>query len=96
MILATLLKQFDQKRRTCGIMVLLNKKLSGTQEQITNAWKAINEECRYPTKVLMPLLNQILNLACVIDVVYKTEDAGVMLKDFVATLLFDPIPLYNN
>ncbi|XVF70503.1 hypothetical protein PTKIN_Ptkin11bG0167000 [Pterospermum kingtungense] len=43
-------------------------------KQITNAWKAINEECLYPTTVPMPLLVRLLNLAPVINVVYKTED----------------------
>ncbi|XVF70500.1 hypothetical protein PTKIN_Ptkin11bG0166700 [Pterospermum kingtungense] len=64
-------------------------------EQITNAWKDINEECLYPTTVPMPLLVRILNLARVIDVVYKNEDgythAEDVLKDFVASLLVDPV-----
>ncbi|KAL4273995.1 hypothetical protein GQ457_13G002770 [Hibiscus cannabinus] len=66
-------------------------------ERITNAWKEINEECLYPTTVPMPLLTRILNLARVIDVVYKDGDgytnAGTILKDFVASLLIDSVPL---
>ena len=50
----------------------------------------------------MPLLMRILNLARVIDVVYKDEDgythAGVVLKDFVSSkmathMLIEPVPL---
>jgi hypothetical protein len=67
------------------------------QKQVTNAWKDINEECLYPTTVPMPLVMPILNLARVIDVIYKDGDnytnAGVLLKDFVASLLVDPVPL---
>ncbi|GMY31369.1 (-)-germacrene D synthase-like, partial [Fagus crenata] len=67
------------------------------RKQVTNAWKDINEECLYPTTLPMPLLTRILNLARVIDVVYKDEDgythAGVVLKDFVASMLIDPVPL---
>ena len=67
------------------------------RKQVTNSWKDINEECLYPTTLPMPLLMRILNLARVIDVVYKDEDgythAGVVLKDFVASMLIDPVPL---
>jgi hypothetical protein len=67
------------------------------RKQVTNAWKDINEECLYPTTVPMPLVMPILNLARVIDVIYKDEDgytnAGVVLKDFVASLLVEPVPL---
>lgn len=61
---------------------------------VVSAWKDINEECLYPTSVPMHVLTRILNLARVIDVVYKNEDgythAGV-LKDFVSSLLVDPV-----
>jgi hypothetical protein len=67
------------------------------QKQVTNAWKDINEECLYPTTVPMPLLMPSLNLARVIDVIYKDGDgytnAGGVLKDCVASLLVDPVPL---
>ncbi|XP_062162911.1 (-)-germacrene D synthase-like [Alnus glutinosa] len=65
--------------------------------QVTDAWKDINEECLYPTTVPMPLVMPILNLARVIDVIYKDEDgytnAGIVLEDFVASLLVEPVPL---
>ncbi|XP_040988311.1 (-)-germacrene D synthase-like isoform X2 [Juglans microcarpa x Juglans regia] len=66
-------------------------------KQVTDAWKDINKECLYPTEVPMPILMRVLNLARVIDVVYKDEDgythAGIVLKDFVASLMVDPLPL---
>ncbi|TXG46287.1 hypothetical protein EZV62_028215 [Acer yangbiense] len=67
------------------------------RKQVRSAWKDINEECLLPTVVPMPLLTRVLNLARVIDVVYKDEDgythAGVILKDFVASLLINPVPI---
>jgi hypothetical protein len=66
------------------------------QKEITDAWKDINQECLYPTIVPMPLVSQILNFTRVIDVIYKDEDgythAEIVLKDFVASLLVDPVP----
>ncbi|KAB1215222.1 (-)-germacrene D synthase [Morella rubra] len=67
------------------------------QKQVTDVWKDINEECLYPTPVPMPLLTRILNLARVMDVAYKDGDgytnADIVLKDFVASLLVDPVPM---
>ncbi|KAG2682116.1 hypothetical protein I3760_11G176200 [Carya illinoinensis] len=67
------------------------------RKQVTDAWKDINKECLYPIEVPMPILMQVLNLARVIDVVYKDEDghthAGIVLKDFVASLMVDHVPL---
>lgn len=66
------------------------------QKQVRDAWKDINKECLYPTPVPMPLVTRILNLARVIDVIYKDEDgythAEIVLKDFVASLFVDPVP----
>ena len=65
--------------------------------QVANAWKDINEECLYPTTFPMPLLMRILNLARMIELVYKDDDgytnAGVVLKDFVSSMLIEPVPL---
>ncbi|KAL4619172.1 hypothetical protein ACB092_06G060600 [Castanea dentata] len=67
------------------------------RKEVTNAWKDINEECLYPTIVSKPIIMSILNLTRVMDVVYKDEDgytnAGIVLKDFVTSLLIDPVPL---
>ncbi len=66
------------------------------QKEIRDAWKDINQECLYPTIVPMPLVTRILNFTRVIDVIYKDEDgyrhAEIVLKDFVASLLVDPVP----
>jgi (-)-germacrene D synthase len=44
----------------------------------------------------MLLVPRILNFTRVIDVIYKDEDgyrhAEIVLKDFVASLLVDPVP----
>ncbi|KAG6689496.1 hypothetical protein I3842_11G178300 [Carya illinoinensis] len=67
------------------------------RKQLTNAWKDINKVCLYPTKVPMPILMRVLNLARVIDVMYKDEDgythARIVLKDFVASSMVDHVPL---
>ena len=67
------------------------------RKQVIDAWKDINKECIYPTIVPMPVLTRILNLSRVMDVVYKDQDgytnAGIVLKDFIRSMLIDPIPL---
>ncbi|KAG7953734.1 hypothetical protein I3843_12G124400 [Carya illinoinensis] len=73
------------------------------QRQIVNAWKDMNEEfCNTPqflkpTQVPTPLLVWILNLARVMDFLYKNEDAythlGGVLIEGVTSLLIDPLLL---
>uniref|UniRef100_A0A7N2M889 Uncharacterized protein n=1 Tax=Quercus lobata TaxID=97700 RepID=A0A7N2M889_QUELO len=67
------------------------------RKQVTDAWKDINKECLYPTTVPMPVLMRIVNLSRVMDVVYKGQDgytnAGIVLKDFIRSMLIDPVPL---
>uniref|UniRef100_A0A7N2M9K7 Uncharacterized protein n=1 Tax=Quercus lobata TaxID=97700 RepID=A0A7N2M9K7_QUELO len=97
--------KFEQKRgHVASAVECYMAQNGGTEEeainefckQVTGAWKDINKECLYPTTVAMPILMRILNLARVIDVVYKDEDgythAGVVLKDFVTSMLIDPVP----
>ncbi|XP_040989064.1 (-)-germacrene D synthase-like [Juglans microcarpa x Juglans regia] len=64
---------------------------------IVNAWKDMNEELLKPTQVPMPLLLRILNLARVLDLLYKNEDAythlGEVLIEGVTSLLVDPVLL---
>ena len=66
-------------------------------KQVRDAWKDINEECLIPTAVPMPILVRVLNLARVIDVLYKNEygytHSGTVLKDFVTSMLIDPVPI---
>ena len=66
-------------------------------KQVANAWKDINEECIRPTIVPMTLLMRVLNLARVIDVIYKDGDGythvGKEMKNNVASMLIDPVPI---
>ncbi|CAL5405701.1 unnamed protein product [Camellia sinensis] len=54
------------------------------QKRVTNGWKDINQECLCPTAVPMPLLLRVVNLARVINVLYKDKDgytdSGTKLK----------------
>lgn len=66
------------------------------QKQLKSAWKDINEEFLKPTVVPAPLLERVLNLSRVMDVMYKDADGYTnshLIKDFVASLLKDPIPI---
>ncbi|KAL9431876.1 hypothetical protein AB3S75_026974 [Citrus x aurantiifolia] len=66
------------------------------RKQVSNAWKDINEECLRPTLVPVPLLMRILNLTRAADVVYKYKDGYTdteELKDFIASLLINPVPI---
>ncbi|KAA8525634.1 hypothetical protein F0562_007484 [Nyssa sinensis] len=63
-----------------------------------NAWKDLNEECLALTSISNHLLTRVVNLACVIEVVYKHFEDGYtipekMLKNYIISLLVDPIPL---
>ena len=66
-------------------------------KQVTNAWKDINEECMIPTRVPRTILTRVLNFARVMDVLYKNEDgythSGTVLKDFVTSMIIDPVPI---
>ncbi|CAK9136867.1 unnamed protein product [Ilex paraguariensis] len=64
---------------------------------VTNAWKDINQECLHPTVVPMPLLLRILNMARVIDVVYKGEDgytnSKTKLKNYIISVLINSVAI---
>ncbi|XP_034678278.1 LOW QUALITY PROTEIN: (-)-germacrene D synthase-like [Vitis riparia] len=98
--------KFEQKRGHVASAVECYMKQHGASEQETHnefnkqvrdAWKDINEECLIPTALPMPILMRVLNLARVIDVIYKNEDgythSGTVLKDFVTSMLIDPVPI---
>ncbi|KAL5823769.1 hypothetical protein ACOSQ4_021669 [Xanthoceras sorbifolium] len=66
------------------------------REQVENAWKDMNEELLKPTVVSAPLLELVLNLARVMDLLYKKDDCytnSYLMKDHVASLLRDPVLL---
>ncbi|KAA8523757.1 hypothetical protein F0562_010180 [Nyssa sinensis] len=98
--------KFEQKRGHVASAVECYMKQYGAseeetvaefQEQVSNAWKDINEEFLRPTAVPMLLLTQVLNLARVMDVLYKDEDgyvhAQIMTKDLVTSVLIDSVPI---
>ncbi|XP_040361608.1 (-)-germacrene D synthase isoform X2 [Rosa chinensis] len=99
-------RKFEQKRgHVASAVECYMKQYGATEEQtiiefrkqVSDAWKDINEECLHPTPLDMPLLMRVLNLTRVIDVLYKHEDcythAGTILKDFVTSLLIEPVPV---
>ncbi|CAL5402871.1 unnamed protein product [Camellia sinensis] len=99
-------RKFEQKRGHVASAVECYMKQHDASEeevliefhkQVTNAWKDINAECLHPIEVPMPLLLRVVNLARVIDVLYKDEDSythsGTRLKDFVTSVLIDPVPI---
>ncbi|EXC44901.1 (-)-germacrene D synthase [Morus notabilis] len=55
-------------------------------KQIFDAWKDINEECLEPRDMPMPLLLRVLNLARVMDVLYKDGSSYGGLVDFTSVL----------
>ncbi|KAL2496217.1 Alpha-humulene/(-)-(E)-beta-caryophyllene synthase [Forsythia ovata] len=66
------------------------------QKQVMNAWKDINQECLRPT-VPMAILMRVVNLARVINLLYKEEDgytnSKTKLKEYVTSLLVQPIKI---
>ncbi|KAM7486333.1 hypothetical protein LguiA_002342 [Lonicera macranthoides] len=65
--------------------------------RITNAWKDMNQECLGSTAVPMALLERVLNLARVINIMYKDEDvyknARTRVKNFITSLLIENVPI---
>jgi len=64
---------------------------------VESAWKDINEECLNPTQVPMKFLMRVVNLARMMDVLYKEEDsythAGGIMKDYIKALLVNKVPV---
>ncbi|KAK7829870.1 (-)-germacrene d synthase [Quercus suber] len=98
--------KFEQERGHAPSAVECYMKQHGISEQVVhdefnrqvaNAWKDINEECIRPTVVPMPLLMRCLNLTRVLDIIYKEGDnythVGKEMKENVASVLIDPIPI---
>ncbi|KAF5450587.1 hypothetical protein F2P56_030922 [Juglans regia] len=67
------------------------------KKQIVNAWKDINNDFLKPTQVPKHFLERVLNLARVMDVVYKDGDAYTkvtqVLMDGITSLLVDPVQI---
>ncbi|XWS51960.1 hypothetical protein CRYUN_Cryun11dG0026500 [Craigia yunnanensis] len=66
-------------------------------KHIKSSWKDINEEFLKPTEMPAPVLNRSLNLARVMDVLYREGDGythvGKAAKNGITSLLIDPISL---
>ncbi|KAK7853512.1 putative sesquiterpene synthase [Quercus suber] len=81
--------KFAQERGHSPLAIKCYMKQHGVLEQVANAWKDINEECIRPTVVPMPLLMHY--------VIYKEGDnythVGKEMKDNIASVLIDPIPI---
>ncbi|KAI6680476.1 hypothetical protein NL676_034357 [Syzygium grande] len=68
------------------------------RKQVVDAWKDINEGLRCPTILPGQLLARVINFARSMYVVYKDEidlytHAGTKLKEQVASLYVDPLPM---
>ncbi|XP_052178614.1 (-)-germacrene D synthase-like [Diospyros lotus] len=66
------------------------------KKQVGEAWKDINAEMLQPTKVAMPLLVRVLNLARVINFLYSHGDGYThpvtKVKDIITSLFVQAIP----
>ncbi|KAL3503367.1 hypothetical protein ACH5RR_037816 [Cinchona calisaya] len=64
-------------------------------KQIRDGWKDINKECLDPILVPMPVLEQVLNIARVINLLYKDGDGytntTTKAKEFITLVLVDPV-----
>ncbi|KAL3508561.1 hypothetical protein ACH5RR_027962 [Cinchona calisaya] len=65
------------------------------QKRVKDAWKDINKEHLHPTSVPMPVLDRVLNLARVINLLYKDKDgymhSTTRVKEFITLVLVEPI-----
>ncbi|GAB2292194.1 hypothetical protein Dimus_026445 [Dionaea muscipula] len=66
-------------------------------KQVECAWKDINEAFLRPTPAPVSVLARILNLSCVIDVLYREGDgythSNTRMKDNVSSLLINPLEI---
>ncbi|XP_024172082.1 (-)-germacrene D synthase [Rosa chinensis] len=101
--------KFEQKRgHVASAIECYMKEHCATEEeatieltkQVNNAWKDMNEGWLISAgaaNVPRPLLLRIINLARVIEVIYKHEDgfthAETGLKDIITSLLVEPVPI---
>nr|AMN10097.1 germacrene A synthase [Chamaemelum nobile] len=98
--------QFERERGQSATSVDAYIKTYGVSEKkaidelksmIENAWKDINEGCLKPRQVPMDLLAIILNLARMIDVIYRYDDGftfqGSTMKEYINILFVDSLPV---
>ncbi|KAK6230399.1 hypothetical protein QUC31_001917 [Theobroma cacao] len=98
--------KFNQKREDdcSGIECYMEQYGVSAQEaydefnkHIESSWKDINKEFLKPTEMPVRVLNRSLNLARVMDVLYRDGDGythvGKAAKGGITSLLIDPVPL---
>ncbi|KAM1057458.1 hypothetical protein ACFX2A_031397 [Malus domestica] len=98
--------KFEQKRgHVASSVECYMKEYDATEEQVTieltkqvnNEWKDVNEVCLRPTIFPMQLMLRIVNLARMIEVIYKHDDGfthtGIYLKDIVVSFFVEPVPV---
>ncbi|KDP46456.1 hypothetical protein JCGZ_12939 [Jatropha curcas] len=98
-------REHEQKRGHCASGVECYMKEYGVSEKeaideiqkmCANAWKDMNEACMKPTEVSTTLLKYYVNLARVIDFVYKYSDSytySTILKDDIKALFLEKLPM---
>ncbi|KAF4360931.1 hypothetical protein G4B88_000562, partial [Cannabis sativa] len=98
---------FEQKRNHIPSTVDCYMKQYGVSEEeaikelnkrVDTHWKEINEDFIRPTVVPFPILVRVLNFTKTVDLLYKEGDdqytnVGKVLKESIAALLIDSIPL---
>ncbi|XP_048320648.2 (-)-germacrene D synthase-like [Ziziphus jujuba] len=98
--------KFEQERGHVASSVECYVKQHGVSEneayvelrkRIVEAWKDINEEWVEPRDMPMTLLERVINLARMMDLLYKDSDgythSGGTTKKIITSLLVDPIPI---
>ncbi|XP_042478646.1 (-)-germacrene D synthase-like [Macadamia integrifolia] len=98
-------KMEQERGHVCSSVECYMKQHGVTEEEacgefnrrVENAWKDINQGCIKPTAIPMPFLMRPVNLARMIDVIYKHEDgytkASKILKEHITLLFIDPLSL---
>ena len=63
---------------------------------VVNAWKDVNEECLKPS-IPRPFVMQVLQIVRTHDEIYRSDrdrfTLNVLIKDIIASLIVDPVPL---
>ncbi|XP_068467919.1 (-)-germacrene D synthase-like isoform X1 [Phaseolus vulgaris] len=82
------MKQYNSSRKNA---------IEELHKLVESGWKDINEECLNPTQVPMKFLMRVVNLARMMDVLYKEQDSythsGGIFKDYINTLLVHKVPM---
>ncbi|XP_027911972.1 (-)-germacrene D synthase-like [Vigna unguiculata] len=82
------MKQYNSSRKNA---------IKEVRKLVERAWKDINKECLSPTQVPMKFLMRVVNLARMIDVVYKEQDnytnSGGIMKDYIKALLVNKVSM---